>query len=63
MMFPQNAKMTAFVWSGRSLPKVRYGARFSAGRKSMAAIMTPTSMPTTAHTMAARKNSRGVRSS
>ena len=63
MMFPQNAKMTAFVWSGRSLPNVRYGARLSAGMKSMAAIRTPTSMPTTAQTTAARKKSRGVRSS
>ena len=60
MMLPQNAKITAFVWSGRSRPNVRYGAKLSAGTKSMAAIRTPTSMPTTAHTTAARKNSRGV---
>ena len=59
MMLPTKAKMTALVWSGRSLPNVRYGAKFSAGMKSMAAIRTPTSMPTTAHTTAARKNSRG----
>ncbi len=63
MMFPTNAKMTALVCSGLSRPKVKYGARLSPGRNSMAAISVPTSMPTTAHTTAARKKSRGVRSS
>ena len=47
IMLPQNAKMTALVCGGRR-PKVRNGTMFSPGMNSIAAIKTPTSMPTTA---------------
>ena len=45
-MLPTNAKMTAFVCSGRSLPKVSHDvSKFSFHTASCVAMSRPTTMP------------------
>ncbi len=54
---PANAKITALVCSGRSRPKLVQGSpRLAGHHASSSAMITPTSMPTRAHTTVAVKN-------
>ena len=63
MALPANAKMTAFVCSGRRRPNVRNGGTFSAGTASCRAMSSPTSMPTRPQTKVATRNFRTIASS
>ena len=58
-VLPPKAKITALVWSGRNLPKLVQGKpRFSSGIYNCAAMITPTSMPTTPQMTAMMENCR-----
>ena len=62
-MLPTKAKIAAFVCSGRSRPNVSHGRlKFNRQKFSCEAMMTPTSIPTTPHRMAASMNWRTTRS-
>ena len=63
IMLPTNAKMTAFVCSGRSRPKLRMGCTLAGHQASWSAQMAPTSMPTIPQTTEAITKLRGVASS
>src|SRR5688500_14539964 len=62
-MLPTNAKMTAFVCSGRSRPNDSIGCTFAPCQASWSAATTPTSMPTMPQRTDASANLRGVSSS
>ncbi len=56
---PPKAKITALVCSGRRRLNVVYGrSKFSSGHINWAAMMTPTSMPTTPQTTVMMENWR-----
>src|SRR3954447_2054893 len=64
IMLPTKAKMTAFVCSGRSRPKVSQAVlAFACQPPSWTAISTPTSMPTMPQKMEPAMNWRTVESS
>jgi hypothetical protein len=53
--FPTKAKITALVWSGRTLPKVVKGRpKLAAGKYICTAANNPTNMPTTPHNRVAK---------
>src|SRR5258706_8321461 len=57
-MFPTNAKMTAFVWSGRMRPKARCGSTFAGHHAICSAASAPTSIPTMPQMTDAKTNQR-----
>src|SRR5438128_10147886 len=57
-MFPTNAKMTAFVWSGRMRPNAKCGSKFAGHHAICSAASAPTSMPTMPHPIDAKTNQR-----
>ena len=63
IMFPTNAKMTAFVWSGRRRPKLSIEWTFAGHHAICRAHTMPTSIPTRPHTTDAITKLRGVASS
>ena len=63
IMLPTNAKMTAFVCSGRSRPKPSVAWTFAGAQASWSATITPTSIPTMPHTADAATKRIGVWSS
>ncbi len=63
IMLPTNAKMAAFVWSGRMRPKFRYGGRFACHQASWSAASAPTSMATRPQPTDAKTNLRETSSS
>src|SRR3954464_4295746 len=62
MPLPTKAKITAFVWSGRSRPKeTNWRFRFAAGKKSWMAASSPADMPTIPQITVAIAKARTIR--
>src|SRR4051812_39017971 len=57
-ILPTNAKMTAFVCSGRMRPKARWGSTFAGHQAICSAASAPTSIPTMPQMTDAKTNPR-----
>jgi hypothetical protein len=60
---PANAKITAFVWRGRSRPNANHGARLNAGHAIWIATMSPMRNPTIPQMIVAQRKRRTMVSS